>query len=84
MEFFNGPIVGKAAQLDGKAGIIQALYEEGGSLAHLGWSAQPGTFIASAEPFQYFQIFQWGRDKSEPLELLIQCILMHSITILKL
>eukprot|EP00435_Cladocopium_sp_Y103_P035696 s2096_g9.t1 len=39
MEFFNGPIVGKAAQLDGKAGIIQALFEEGGTLAHLGSEA---------------------------------------------
>ena len=26
----------QAAQLDGKAGIIQALFEEGGTLAHLG------------------------------------------------
>jgi len=39
MEFFNGPIVGKAAQLDGKAGIIQGLFEEGGVLAHLGSEA---------------------------------------------
>lgn len=26
----------EAAQLDGKAGVIQCLYEEGGSLEHLG------------------------------------------------
>lgn len=34
----------QAAQLDGKAGIIQALFEEGGTLAHLGlgwpWSQE--------------------------------------------
>eukprot|EP00913_Durusdinium_trenchii_P014185 g13312.t1 len=39
MELINGPIIGKAAQLDGKAGVIQCLYEEGGSLEHLGAEA---------------------------------------------
>ncbi|CAJ1370391.1 unnamed protein product [Effrenium voratum] len=39
IELINGPIVGKAAKLDGKVGIIQDLYAEGGSLAHLGSEA---------------------------------------------
>lgn len=38
-DLFNGPVLGKAARVDGKAGIIKELYEVGGCFAHLGAEA---------------------------------------------
>eukprot|EP00931_Biecheleriopsis_adriatica_P005111 TRINITY_DN10666_c0_g1_i1.p1 TRINITY_DN10666_c0_g1~~TRINITY_DN10666_c0_g1_i1.p1 ORF type:complete len:636 (-),score=127.92 TRINITY_DN10666_c0_g1_i1:20-1927(-) len=36
LKLMNGPIIGKAVGLEGKAGIIKDLCAEGGALAHLG------------------------------------------------